>query len=188
MVGNVTVEPLGEFAYIVRGLHEPWRWSVRHPAVTEVAATSDCLVVIVTEPVDVVKFLTQLAPEVNPRQVVVPMKYDGADIDELSDLLDIDVAAVHQSSRYVCDFLGFLPGFPYLSGLPDSLAGLPRRASPRAQVPTGSIAIAGSRCGIYPQSSPGGWWLIGQTPIEICDVTRDFFLIQPGDEVIFEAI
>jgi len=188
MAGNVTVEPLGEFAYVVRGLVEPWRWTVLHPNVTEVAPTADCLAVMVTGPVDVVSHLSQMDSAVNPRQVVVPVVYDGADLDELSNLLKLDVATVHQTGRYVCDFLGFLPGFPYLSGVPASLTGLPRRASPRARVPAGSIAIAGSRCGIYPQSSPGGWWLLGHTPIEVCNPSRDFFLIHPGDEVLFEAI
>jgi len=188
MVGSVTVEPLGEFAYIVRGLAEPWRWTVNHPAVVEVAPTSECLAVIVTEPFDVKDHLIRLDLTLTARTVTVPVIYDGADLNELSDRLYADVAAIHQAGRHVCDFLGFLPGFPYLSGLPEALAGLPRRATPRANVPAGSVAIAGARCGIYPQASPGGWWLLGHTPIEICDPRRDFFLIHPGDEVIFEAI
>ena len=84
--------------------------------------------------------------------------------------------------------LGFLPGFPYMGDLPKALA-LPRRADPRLRVPAGSISIATSLTAIYPYESPGGWHLIGTTPIRLFDAGRPGpALFAPGDTVIFNPI
>src|SRR6202007_402171 len=84
--------------------------------------------------------------------------------------------------------LGFLPGFPYMGDLPAKLA-LPRRADPRLRVPAGSIYIATSLTAIYPYESPGGWHLIGATPIRLFDIERPRpALLAPGDAVLFEPI
>jgi inhibitor of KinA len=84
--------------------------------------------------------------------------------------------------------IGFLPGFPYLGDLPPQLA-LPRRADPRLRVPAGSISIATTLSAIYPYESPGGWHLIGATPIRLFDVGRARpALLAPGDAVVFEPI
>ncbi len=78
-----------------------------------------------------------------------------------------------------------MPGFPYLGVLPDELA-LPRRATPRIQVPAGSVAIAGRQTGIYPSPTPGGWHLIGRTDAPIWDARRDPpALLAPGARVLF---
>ena len=84
--------------------------------------------------------------------------------------------------------LGFAPGFPYLRGLPVELA-TPRRASPRLKIPAGSVGIAGTQTGIYPQATPGGWQLIGRTPtcLFALEQTPPAFL-QPGDRVRFRRI
>ena len=84
--------------------------------------------------------------------------------------------------------LGFLPGFPYMGELPEPLQ-LPRRAPPRDKVPAGSVAIALNMTAVYSFESPGGWHLIGRTPISLFSLDRTPpALVQPGDEVCFEAI
>jgi inhibitor of KinA len=84
--------------------------------------------------------------------------------------------------------LGFAPGFPYLAGLDPRLV-TPRRSTPRPRVPRGSVAIGGEHTGVYPVESPGGWHLIGRTPITLFDVSRDPpSLLQAGDQVRFVAI
>jgi inhibitor of KinA len=95
---------------------------------------------------------------------------------------------LHSGVRYHVYMLGFLPGFPYLGDLPAALA-LPRRADPRVRVPAGSVSIATSLTAIYPCESPGGWHLIGMTPVRLFDVERaPPALLAPGDAVLFEPI
>ena len=84
--------------------------------------------------------------------------------------------------------VGFLPGFPYAGYLPDALSGLGRRAAPRVRVPAGSVAIAGRQTGVYPSESPGGWHLIGRTPLRIVDVEGGHFPIRAGDRIRFRPI
>jgi KipI family sensor histidine kinase inhibitor len=84
--------------------------------------------------------------------------------------------------------LGFAPGFPYLLGLPPQLH-LPRRAEPRLRVPAGSVAIGGAQTGIYPNELPGGWHLIGRTPLRLFDaMSPSPSLLSPGDAVRFRII
>jgi inhibitor of KinA len=99
-----------------------------------------------------------------------------------------EVIRLHSASEYRVHCVGFLPGFPYLGGLPRELA-TPRRSSPRTQVPAGSVAIGGVQTGIYPTASPGGWNLIGRTPVQLFDPTRDQpALLRAGERVRFKAI
>lgn len=94
----------------------------------------------------------------------------------------------HSSAVYRCEAVGFCPGFPYLSGLPSEIGGVPRLAEPRLRVPAGSVGVTGAQCGIYPTEVPGGWNLIGRTPLTICDPAKRFFPIEAGDEIVFESI
>jgi KipI family sensor histidine kinase inhibitor len=88
---------------------------------------------------------------------------------------------------YRVAFLGFLAGFPYLLGLPEALAAVQRRTSPRPRVPGGSVAIAAGQCGVYPRGASGGWRLLGQTVAILFDPVRDpAALLRPGDFVRFE--
>jgi inhibitor of KinA len=113
---------------------------------------------------------------------------DLAEVARLTGLAPGDVAALHSGTRFHVYMLGFLPGFPYLGDLPAALA-LPRRADPRVRVPAGSIAIATSLTAIYPYASPGGWHLIGATPIRFFEIARTPpALLAPGDAVLFEPI
>ena len=128
------------------------------------------------------------------REVVVPVCYGGEMGEDLHDvaaqtqLSPEEVVARHTGVPYRVAMLGFAPGFPYLLGLDPALA-VPRRSSPRTRVPAGSVAIGGQQTGIYPQALPGGWQLIGRTPLRLFDVTADSpSLFQPGDGVRFRAI
>jgi inhibitor of KinA len=124
----------------------------------------------------------------------IPVCYEGefapdlAEVARLTGLAPDNVVASHSGARYHVYMLGFLPGFPYLGDLLAALA-LPRRADPRVRVPAGSIAIATTLTAIYPYQSPGGWHLIGATPIRLFDPARTPpALLMPGDAVQFQPI
>jgi inhibitor of KinA len=99
-----------------------------------------------------------------------------------------DVIERHARTRFHVYMIGFVPGYPYMGDLPPELR-LPRRADPRTRVPAGSIAIASSLTAVYPVESPGGWHLIGATPVRLFDPSREHpSLLAPGDAVRFEPI
>jgi inhibitor of KinA len=99
-----------------------------------------------------------------------------------------EVIRRHSTPEYRVQCVGFTAGFPFLSGLPAELS-TPRRASPRSKVPAGSVAIGGAQTGIYPLQSPGGWNIIGRTPLALFDIRRDPpVLLQAGDRVRFRPI
>ncbi len=99
-----------------------------------------------------------------------------------------EIAHCHSRGRYEVRCVGFTPGFPYLSGLSRALA-TPRRPTPRMKVPPGSVAIAGAQTGIYPLASPGGWNVIGRTPLALFDAAREpAALLAAGDRVQFVPI
>ncbi|MGI8697573.1 MAG: 5-oxoprolinase subunit PxpB [Mycobacteriales bacterium] len=131
------------------------------------------------------------AEAVGGRLVEIPVVYDGEDLEEvcrLSGLPADDVVSRHTAPEYVVAFLGFSPGFPYLSGLAKALQ-VPRRMTPRASVPAGSVGLAGDQTGVYPSASPGGWQLIGRTDLVLWDVSREPpALLAPGDRVRFRAV
>jgi inhibitor of KinA len=133
-------------------------------------------------------------PRTGARLWHVPVCYEGefapdlAAVAHLTDLTPGEVVALHSGTRFHVYMLGFLPGFPYMGDLPAPLA-LPRRADPRVRVPAGSISIATSLTAIYPYESPGGWHLIGATPIRMFDPERPKpALFAPGDAVQFQPI
>lgn len=121
--------------------------------------------------------------------VVIPVVYDGEDLESVAELAGIpvdDVIARHTGRELVVGWLGFAPGFAYLTGL-DPVLHLPRLATPRTSVPAGSVAIAGPYSAIYPTASPGGWRLLGRTSTRIWDVDADPpSLFRPGTRVRFE--
>jgi KipI family sensor histidine kinase inhibitor len=129
-----------------------------------------------------------------PRVVEIPVCYDlemAPDLVEAANELGIgpdELIHRHSAANYTVAMIGFAPGFPYLLGLPDSLA-LPRLATPRTRVPAGSVAIGGNQTGIYPRESPGGWRLLGRTPLVLFDAARASpALLAPGDRVRFQRI
>lgn len=127
-----------------------------------------------------------------PTRHRIPVCYEmGEDLLEASLALGLEVEefiAEHLLPTYPCAAIGFCPGFPYLRGLGERISGLPRRPDPRTHVPAGSVAITGSQTGIYPLDVPGGWWLIGMTPLTIVAPEDGYFPIRAGDDVVFERI
>lgn len=123
-----------------------------------------------------------------PGSVVIPVRYDGIDVQTVADACGTSVEEVirlHSGRDYVAYFLGFQPGFAYLGDLDERLA-IPRRATPRARVPAGSVAIADRMTAVYPFASPGGWHLIGTTDERLFDpACEPAARIVPGDRVRF---
>jgi KipI family sensor histidine kinase inhibitor len=124
----------------------------------------------------------------------IPVVYGGqsgadlGDVARLAGLTEEETVALHTGSVYHVYMLGFLPGFAYLGDLPEKLK-LPRRATPRARVPAGSVAIAADMTAIYPLESPGGWHLIGRTPFLPWEMNRrQEPLLRPGDRVRFKRV
>jgi KipI family sensor histidine kinase inhibitor len=122
--------------------------------------------------------------------VTIPVRYDGpdlADVARLTGLSEGEVAARHAAASYRVAFTGFAPGFGYLLGGDPRLA-VPRRDAPRERVPPGAVALAGPYSAVYPSASPGGWQLIGTTPLRMFDPAREPpALLAPGSPVVFEA-
>ena len=129
-----------------------------------------------------------------PRLIEVPTVYGseyGPDLEFVAQhgsLSAPEVIRTHTGAPYLVYMIGFLPGFPYLGGMSPRIA-TPRLATPRAKVPAGSVGIAGSQTGIYPAESPGGWRLIGRTPLKLFDPGREPpALFQAGDYLSFISI
>jgi KipI family sensor histidine kinase inhibitor len=125
------------------------------------------------------------------RLLEIPVLYDGDDLEDVAarrGLSTAEVVAWHVGVEYDVFAIGFQPGFPYAGYLPAALSGLPRRDTPRVRVPAGSVAIAGRQTGIYPAESPGGWHLLGRTPLCIVDLNDGYFPIRAGDRMRFRSI
>ena len=129
-----------------------------------------------------------------PRVVEVPTRYGGEHGPDLDFVarhagLSVDeVVSLHSGVDYLVYMMGFSPGFPYLGGLHPALA-TPRLESPRSVIPAGSVGIAEGQTGVYPVASPGGWRLIGRTPVKLFDPQRrQPTLLSPGDRVRFVPV
>jgi KipI family sensor histidine kinase inhibitor len=134
----------------------------------------------------------EAAPQ--PRAIEIPVCYGGEFGPDLGDVaqhtgLSVErVIELHSAADYLVYFVGFSTFFPYLGGLPPQLA-TPRLAAPRKHVPLGSVAIGGGQAGIYPLASPGGWRLIGRTPMPLFDLNNEPPpVLRMGDHVRFLAI
>ena len=129
-----------------------------------------------------------------PRSVEIPVCYGGEfgpDLDDIATLHGLktaDVIKLHSSPTYHAYFLGFAPGFAYLGDVPNAIA-TPRLETPRKKVPVGSVAIAGKQTAVYPFATPGGWRLIGRTPLPLFRTDRKAMsLISIGDQIRFRRI
>ena len=124
---------------------------------------------------------------IEQRRVDIPVHYTGEDLDEVATLLGISRAEVvrrHTAHDYSVAFCGFAPGFAYLTG--GAGFQVPRRQTPRTRIPAGAVALAGEFSGVYPQASPGGWQIIGVTPLQMWDLNRaESALLRPGYKVRF---
>jgi len=130
----------------------------------------------------------------DPRLREIPVCYgdeQGPDLEEVASIHNLkaqEVIHLHSSATYTVYFLGFVPGFAYLGGLPEQLA-TPRLETPRKRVPAGSVAVGGSQTGVYPVSTPGGWRLIGRTPRKMLDPqSQQMSFLETGDQVRFVPI
>jgi KipI family sensor histidine kinase inhibitor len=128
------------------------------------------------------------------KRLTVPVFYGGnygPDLEAVAGHLGIstdEVIRLHTETIYRVYMIGFTPGYPYMGELPAALA-VPRRSTPRTRVPKGSVGIAQRQTGIYPVESPGGWQIIGWTPLELFDPSRQLpSLLEMGDRVKFEAV
>ncbi|WP_337134340.1 5-oxoprolinase subunit PxpB [Priestia megaterium] len=132
--------------------------------------------------------------ELDHRTVSIPVCYGGEygpDLEYVArhhNLTTEEVISIHSEGEYLAYMIGFAPGFPFLGGLSERIA-TPRRSSPRTSIPAGSVGIAGMQTGVYPISTPGGWQLIGQTPIKLfLPEQNPPSLLQAGDIVKFKPI
>ena len=128
------------------------------------------------------------------RVVEIPVSYGGEHWPDLTEvarhcgLAVTEVMSLHAKADYLVHAIGFAPGFPYLGGLPAKLA-TPRRPTPRVSVPAGSVGIGGTQTGVYPLSTPGGWQIIGRTPLAMFRPGEaEPALLRVGDKVKFRAI
>jgi KipI family sensor histidine kinase inhibitor len=124
--------------------------------------------------------------------VEIAVRYDGDDLAEVADTCGLSVAEVvslHTGCELVSAFCGFAPGFAYLAGLPEPLASVTRRSTPRTRVPAGAVAVAGGYSAVYPSASPGGWHLIGHTDAVLWDPSSAApALLPPGTVVRFTQV
>ena len=128
------------------------------------------------------------------RLIEIPITYGGEFGPDLelvashNNLSAAEVVRIHSSARYLIYMIGFMPGFPYLGGMSPDIA-TPRKTTPRLKIPAGSVGIAGNQTGIYPAESPGGWQIIGRTPLELFHPTREpTSILQAGDYLAFVSI
>ena len=166
-----------------------------HPAYTSVLVVFDALNTDHAAIQREIELRLAETDEIAPsRTVEIPVCYGaefGPDLPfvaALSGLTPEDAAELHASAEYTAAFLGFAPGFAYLSGLPAELSA-PRLDKPRQRVPAGSVGIAGLQTAVYPFATPGGWRLIGRTPLRMFQADRDpMSVVQIGDRVRFTPV
>ncbi|MCH3963516.1 MAG: 5-oxoprolinase subunit PxpB [Clostridium sp.] len=126
--------------------------------------------------------------------VEIPVCYGGefgpdiGHVAEVNNLTEDEVVKIHSSGRYLVYMIGFAPGFPYLGGMSEKIY-TPRRKSPRTKIPEGSVGIAGKQTGVYPIETPGGWQIIGRTPLKLFDLESSRkTLLKCGDIAKFYPI
>jgi KipI family sensor histidine kinase inhibitor len=169
------------------------------PGVTDLVPAARTVLIrldpVVTSPSAVRETVTGLRVDRRHRPdlgtVTIPTRYDGPDLSEVArhaGLTEAEVVDRHTASAWTVAFIGFAPGFGYLTGGDPRLA-VPRRESPRTRIPAGSVALAGEYSGVYPTDSPGGWQLIGSTTLRMWDPDRpEPALLVPGVQVRFQAV
>lgn len=213
---NVTVKPFGERAVLIEwkpSIDEKTLVKVlqtkQHISNTfseeilEIVSTYSALAIYLNYGSNVTQFIDSLKnslkntskkESVPRRKVYIPVCYNlefAPDLEEIAQqkqLTTTQVIEIHTSPVYKVYFLGFLPGFPYLGGL-DARLHTPRKKTPRERVASGSVAIGGSQTGVYSTSSPGGWQIIGKTPIPFFSVGKPSpALLKAGDLIKFTSV
>lgn len=187
-------------AHAIRSRAVPWVRDVV-PALASLAVHVDPVLLGFGDATEPVRQLVAsciddtLATQPRPQHVVrVPICYDaefGLDLNDISERTGLGVAEViqrHLQSDFRVLMVGFAPGHPYLGGLDPGLS-VPRRSAPRVRMPCGAVAIANTQCVVYPFEIPGGWSVVGQTPLRVFDAKRSRpSLFEPNDQVHFERI
>jgi KipI family sensor histidine kinase inhibitor len=203
---SIHLEALGDRAFLAHFLSEAaaavWADAVKNhgaPGVTDVVLAYQSVAVFAdprkVELGELESCLRSIVPENGTypqgKRVVIPVLYQGADLKEVAERLELspeEVIRLHTENEYTVFAIGFLPGFPYAGYLCSTLSGLARRDTPRVRVPAGSVAVAGRQTAVYPCESPGGWHLLGTTPVRIADPDEGYFPIVAGDRIKFEPI
>lgn len=181
------------FAALVRQAELPWRVDVVQ-AYTSVAVFFDLGQVGFRAVEQRLRELEAVADVVLPpsRLHRIPCCYElQLDLERVAEhtgLSTDEVIRLHAATEYTVYAIGFCPGFPYLGYLPPPLCGVPRLPSPRLRVEAGSVGLTGRQTGIYTELRPGGWNLIGRTPLCLVDVADGYFPLRTGDRVRFERI
>ena len=168
------------------------------PAYTSVSIFYDPLIVSYPDlEMMMIEMLQELedVDEKEQRMVEIPVLYGGAEygpdlelVAAYAKLSTSEVIDLHTAQEYLVQMIGFAPGFPYLGGLDQRIA-VPRKENPRIKINAGSVGIAGKQTGIYPMDTPGGWQIIGRTPLRLFDIQRSVpALIRAGDTIRFVAI
>jgi inhibitor of KinA len=199
------IEPIGDAAFVARDLGDVPAYILADavqrlalPGVIEVVPSYDTLGIYV-DPVrfEADTFVSKAGSiraegEQPGRLHTVPVCYDlGEDLEGCCDELGLtqnEFVAQHAGREYLCYAVGFAPGFPYLGYLPVRICGLSRLPAPRIAVPAGAVGVAEDQTGIYPGNRPGGWRLVGATPLTTVDVAEGYFPISAGDRIVFEPI
>jgi len=199
------LRPLGDAAFILRNLGEtPAHLVARaisaqnRPGILDVNSAFrtvgiyvDPLLITESQIVDLLEDLS-FEEAVPARLHDIACCYEmGEDLAEVATQMGLPASRVvelHSSVTYRCEAIGFSPGFPYLGTTPEPFWNIGRLAEPRLAVPAGSVAIAGRQAAVYPSSTPGGWRILGRTPLCLVDVADDYFPIAAGDEVRFVPI
>jgi KipI family sensor histidine kinase inhibitor len=202
----VAVQPLGDRAFLAQFENERtaarWAAAVRSQAlsgVTDVVlAYRSAAVFADPDQVDLQELESRLCSleaaegeTIEGKLLEIPVLYHGPDLEAVARRLSLEptnVVELHASVIYDVFAIGFLEGFPYAGYLPAPLSGLERRDEPRLEVPAGAVAIAGRQTGIYPKVSPGGWHILGSTPLQIGDADAGYFPIRAGDRIRFRPI
>jgi inhibitor of KinA len=116
------------------------------------------------------------------------LQLDLERVAEHTGLAPDEVIRLHTGTEYTVYAIGFCPGFPYLGYLPEALCGVPRLLSPRTRLEAGSVGLTGRQTGIYTEERPGGWNIVGRTPLQLVDVAGGYFPLRTGDRVRFVRI
>jgi inhibitor of KinA len=183
------------FAAVVRRANDPWLVDVVQ-AYTSVAVFFDLdkisypQVVERLRRLEIEKASSEVLPEVRFHRIPCCYEFqlDLARVAEHTRLPAEEVIRLHCDTEYTVYAIGFCPGFPYLGYLPPALSGVPRLAVPRVRVEAGSVGLTGRQTGIYTEVRPGGWNLIGRTPLQLVDVADNYFPLRTGDRIRFERI
>ncbi|HEV3162497.1 MAG TPA: allophanate hydrolase subunit 1, partial [Isosphaeraceae bacterium] len=200
----MALEPLGDRAFLARFRSEAeayaWAIAVRarawHGVLDVVLAYQTAAVFADPDEVELdiledrlrAVVVSRSAERSGGKRITLPVLYNGEDLNDVAQRVKLtvpEVIAHHTGQDFNVFAVGFQPGFPYAGYLPKSLAGLPRLDSPRVRVPAGSVAIAGRQTGVYPNESPGGWHLLGRTPLKIVEMDTGHFPIRAGDRLRF---